>query len=456
MASIAARVAQAVRADDHRPAAARIPDDEAVGSAAGDEIGLAEAHARVRSDEERRVGVRPHERRVPRLVLDHLAAERQAQRRVRAGLDPEVDVGLRGGRRERRVDDRHPRTALERVEHEMDVRDAGLDRVRAQQQQEPAVRPVLRLVLGVLDAERDRHRHGQVAVEVEARAMGHAQQRTGPVIGALLDVAGARHLTEHVDRVPAPRLTDPLHLRRDPVEDLVPRRPPELAAATLAGPDQGRLEPVLAVDLVQVGQALHAAARVVCRVGIVGGLLDLDDDPVADERQLAAAAGAVGRAGRPDDAVDGQAGRDLVVAGRQRDLRIEHRQRRADTDRGGGARGTLEERSPVDVAHQPRTLGASGQRGSSIEWSPDPHWAQGVAVVPDGVGRLARAAPDTARNADLAACSAISTAGAAMAARRRLRLAICIRWPSKRARATRSDFRGPRSGRVFHRPGAVN
>ena len=186
---------------------------------------------------------------VPGLVRDDLAAERQGQRRVRAGLDPEVRVRLRGGRREARVDDHEPRARLERVEDEVDVGDPRLDRVRADEQQEPAVRPVLRLVLGVLDAERDRHPHRQVAVEVEARAVGHARAARRP--GSWRPSGCSRSPgTWPKTWIESQPHVSPIRLQvaGDPVEDLLPGGLAELARAALAGPDQRLQDPVRAVD----------------------------------------------------------------------------------------------------------------------------------------------------------------------------------------------------------------
>src|SRR5690606_27143584 len=125
-------------------------------------------------------------------------------------------------------------------------------------------------------------------------------------VGAFVDVARARHLAEHVDGVPAPALADGLHAVGHRVERLLPGGLAALAAAPLPGADERGGDAVLAVDQLVVGQALHAAPGAVGRVGVVGGLLDLDDALVAHEGQLAARAGAVGRAGGADDAVDAQ------------------------------------------------------------------------------------------------------------------------------------------------------
>ena len=64
-----------------------------------------------------------------------------------------------------------------------------------------------------------------------------------------------------------------------------------------------------------VGDALHAAARVVLVLGVVGRLLHLDDVAVAHERELTAGAGAVGGAGGAYDAVDGEGLLHVVAAG---------------------------------------------------------------------------------------------------------------------------------------------
>ena len=45
------------------------------------------------------------------------------------------------------------------VRQKVRVRDTGLERVRSNQQQESAVRPIFRLMFGVLNTERDRHSH---------------------------------------------------------------------------------------------------------------------------------------------------------------------------------------------------------------------------------------------------------------------------------------------------------
>ena len=125
------------------------------------------------------------------------------------------------------------------------------------------------------------------------------------------------------------------------------------------------------------------------RVRVVGRLLDLDDDAVAHERELAAAAGAVGRAGRAHDPVDRQAGR--------------RRRSRAPALAAGGSRtgrtvpaaapaaapaAPLRKRAAIEVHRQITGL-AAGQRGSSIVWSRAPHSAQRVALVPWAGGRTA-------------------------------------------------------------------
>ena len=260
-----------------------------------------------------------HELRVHQPFGDHLAAERETERRVRAGTDAQVEVRLGRGRREGRVDDDQPGTPVDGVEQEVDVRDAGLHGVAADEQQEPAVRPVLRLVLGVLDTERDGHPHGQVAVEVEAGAVGHAQQRAGPVVGALLDVARSGDLAEHVDRLPAPLLTDGPHAVGDQVQGLLPGGLRNRPFPTFPVADEGVQEPIVAVDLVEIAEALHAAPRRIDRVRIVGRLLDLDDDTVPHEGELATAAGAVGGARGAHDAIDQQARLDVVVPPGPRD-----------------------------------------------------------------------------------------------------------------------------------------
>ncbi len=316
--------AEAVGARDDRAAAGLVPGHERGVGGGRVDVDAAQPPAGVGPHEQRSVRVGTHELGVPEVVRDDLATERKAERGIGPRQDAQVGIGLRRGMRERGVDDDEPGALLHRVEDEVDVRDAGLDGVAADEQQEAAVGPVLGLVLGVLDAEGDGHAHGQVAVEVEARPVGHAQQRRGAVVGALLDVARARHLAEDMDGVPAPACPDVLQPIGHPVEGLLPRGLAKGARAALAVADERRQDAVRTVDLVDVAQALHAAARRVDRVGVVGRLLDLHDHAVAHEGQLAAAAGAVGRAGGTDHAVDGQARIDVVVASgadRRRDAR---------------------------------------------------------------------------------------------------------------------------------------
>ena len=290
---------QPVERDRHGGSPSLVPHQVPVRRRVGGraQVGLAQALAVVRPHQQRCVGVGAHEVPVEQVLLDDDRGERQREGGVGAGPDVEPVVGLGGGRRVDRVDHDQAGARGGGVEDEVGVGDAGLEQVGAHHQQEAAVGPVLGLVLGVLHAEGDGHAHRQVAVEVEAGAVCHAQQRRGAVVGALLDVARARNLAEHVDGVPAPALADGLHAVGHLVERLFPGGLAELAAAPRTRADERGRDAVLAVDQLVVGEALHAAPGAVGRVGVVGGLLDLDDALVAHERQLAARTGAVGRAG---------------------------------------------------------------------------------------------------------------------------------------------------------------
>ena len=175
-----------------------------VSAPSSEDLRRAEPQTRLHVHEQHRVRVRGHEAFVGYPVLEDLTAQRQAEGSIAPGTDPQVCVGLGGRRRERRIDHHEPRTPFDGVEQEMHVRDARLHRVRSDEEQEPAVRPVLRLVLGVLDAEGDGHPHRQVAVEVEARAVAHAEQGGGPVVRTLLDVARRRALGRRRGWSPSP------------------------------------------------------------------------------------------------------------------------------------------------------------------------------------------------------------------------------------------------------------
>ncbi len=285
---------QSVGTGDDRGSGGQVPRHERGFGSRRIEVQTAQSLARVGAHQQRGVRVGAHELGVPQVVRDHLATERQAECGIGPGQDAQVGVGLRRRMRERGVHHHQLGAPLHRVEDEVDVRDAGLDGVAADEQQEAAVGPVLGLVLGVLDAERDGHAHGQVAVEVEAGPVGHAQQRGGAIVGALLDVTRARHLAEDVDGVPPPPPSDGRESIGDPVEGLLPGRLAEGAGAALAVADERCQDAIRAVDLVDVAQALHAAPWRVDRVRVVRGLLDLHHHSVPHEGQLPTAAGAVG------------------------------------------------------------------------------------------------------------------------------------------------------------------
>ena len=270
-------------------------------------------------------------------------------------------------------------------------------------------------MLGVLHPERDRHPHRQIAVEIEAGPVCHAERRGRPIVRTLVHVARTRHLPEHVDRIPPVLVTDRLHLGGDHIESFLPRRLAELAAAPLSFTDQRRQHAVLVVDLQVVAQPFHAPARRIDAVGIVGCLLDLDDLAVADERQLATRTRAVRRTRRAHHTIDRQ--RQL---GRRADLRIRQHHRRRRSRRGPDATrdqrtsrepsalrrtdlsrrfGLRPRRARPDrysvIVHRRTTDGISGQE--SIVCSLDPHAPQRVELVPSAPGRsngaARRAAP---------------------------------------------------------------
>ncbi len=351
--------AQPLRADDHRLFGGAVPDHEARGRwsiggrrdrsrdfgrrAHGESfaavVAKTHAHGRsgvaglperelvgaqslvgIRPHEQRRVGVRAHEVPIGLARVDHPLAHRQPEGGVGTGLDLDPGVGLGCRGREGGVDHHQAGPLLQGVLDEVGIGDARLQRVGPDGQDEPAVGPVLGLMLGVLDPEGDRHAHGQVAVEVEAGAVGHAQRGAGAVVRPLLDVTGPRDLPEHVDAFPSPRIPDALELGGDAVEDFLPRGLPELAGPPVAVAHQRCLDAVRPVDQQVIGDPLHTAPRVVDRIGVVRRLLDLDDVAVAHEGELPAGARAVGGAGGPHHPVDGQ-GADRVVAARQHAVR---------------------------------------------------------------------------------------------------------------------------------------
>ena len=302
------------------------------------------AHELARRDvhEERKRGVVQHEVLVVELLVEDDAGHAEEECGIGARRDGHPLIRFAGRRGEVGIHRHHAGASFLRLEEQAHVGQTGLQEVAAHVEHELGIHPVASLAGGhrVAAAETDGRIQTVADAHVDAGAGIHLRAQHG---GQPREVRfGARRDDHAVVSVLALEL---LELVAHLVERFVPRDRLELARAALSGASKRGLHAMVAVDVLDLGNALHADGFVPVVAAVVR--LNRHHAPVAHRARQRAHAAAVGLVVGERRVLLGGLGmrrNQPSVSGGHRPRRAQHRQ--------AGARdgGSLDE-TPTRHAH---------------------------------------------------------------------------------------------------------
>ena len=233
------------------------------------------AHAEIRAvflNKEGRNRLRLHEVGIHKLVVDDVVRHAQHKRAVGCGANGDINIGMRGARRELRVDSDKLRAILTRVAYVMPIVDVCLGGVSA-----PCHDGFRIGDIGSIVARNAKQRRLLVNLSVVCASAKHRCAQRGNH-AAITD----RHIASHLaiqnaiaaigrpkrDRRSAGLLHGGAHFPNDGIDCLVPANALPLALAALARSFHGILQAIRIVDALRLRIALHAkttARRIVAR-----------------------------------------------------------------------------------------------------------------------------------------------------------------------------------------------